>query len=135
MTLELELPSPLVLDPADNLYMPHHDRLQQLPLNPDPADLALLHTPPSLPSNIGTDIMTTGPVQIDVDELDLDLDNSDDIDDNSSDSLEPIDDDNFPSFFSQRGSPSRLFHSHGTYSLPVDGDEMKVCTSSFGAGW
>ena len=131
MTLELELPSPLVLDPADNPYMPHH--LQQLPLNPDPADLALLQTPPALHS-IGADIMTTGSVQTDVDALDLELDNSDDIDDNSSDSLEPIDDDDFPSYFSQRGSPSRLFHSHGTYSLPVDGDEMKVCTSSFGAG-
>jgi hypothetical protein len=76
----------------------------------------------------GPIITTTGPVHNDADELD-------DIDDNSSDSLDSIEDHEFPSFFSQRGSPPRLFHSHGTYSLPVDSDEMKVCTSSFGSSW
>jgi hypothetical protein len=73
-------------------------------------------------------ITTTGPVHNDVD-----VDELDDIDDNSSDSLDSLEDHEFPSFFSQRGSPARLFHSHGTYSLPVDGDEMKVCTSTFGS--
>jgi len=132
--MTFELPSLPMLDRADNPYMPRH--LQQVPLNLDPGDFALLQTLPVLPpSNIGLIdgahrpiIMTTGPVHIDADELN-------DIDDNSSDSLESIDDHEFPSFFSQRSSPPRLFHSYGTYSLPVDGDEMKVCTSSFGAGW
>jgi hypothetical protein len=62
-----------------------------------------------------------------------DPDELDDIDDNSSDSLDSIEDHEFPSFFSTRGSPPRLFHSHGTYNLPVDGDEMKVCTPSYGS--
>lgn len=128
--MTFELPSLPVLDRADNPYMPRH--LQQAPLDFDPGDFALLHPLPELPaSDIGLIdgaqpiIMTTGPVHNDADELD-------DIDDNSSDSLDSIEDHEFPSFFSQRGSPARLFHSHGTYSLPVDGDEMKVCTSTFG---
>jgi hypothetical protein len=129
MTFELPF-----LDRADNPYMPRH--LQQAPLNLDPGDFALLHNLPELPpSNIGLidgahrpNITTTGPVHNDADELD-------DIDDNSSDSLDSIEDHEFPSFFSQRGSPPRLFHSHGTYSLPVDGDEMKVCISIFGSSW
>jgi hypothetical protein len=136
MTFELpSLPVP-VLDRADNPYMPRH--LQQVPLNLDPGDFALLHPLPELPpSNIGLIdgahgpiITTTGPVH-----NDADADELDDIDDNSSDSLDSIEDHEFPSFFSQRGSPPRLFHSHGTYSLPVDGDEMKVCTSTFGSSW
>lgn len=130
--MTFELPSLPVLDRADNPYMPRH--LQQVPPNLDPGDFALLHSLPDLPpSNIGLIngahgpiITTTGPAQNDADELD-------DIDDNSSDSLDSIEDHEFPSFFSQHGSPPRLFHSHGTYSLPVDGDEMKVCSSSFGA--
>ncbi len=130
MTFDL----PSLLDRADNPYMPRH--LQQVPLNLDPGNFALLHPLPNLPpSNIGlidgahgSIITTTGPVHDDADELD-------DIDDNSSDSLDSIEDHEFPTFFSQRGSPPRLFHSHGTYSLPVDGDEMKVCITSFGASW
>ena len=132
--MTFELPSLLVLDRADNPYMPRH--LQQVPLDLDPGDFALLHPLPELPpSNTGLIdrahgpvITTTGPVHNDADELD-------DIDDNSSDSLDSIEDDEFPSFFSQRGSPPRLFHSHGTYILPVDGDEMKVCTSTFSSSW
>jgi hypothetical protein len=133
MTFELP-PSLPVLDRADNPYMPRH--LQQVPVNLDPGDFALLHPlPEQPPSNAGLIngahgpiITTTGPVLNDADELD-------DIDDNSSDSLDSIEDHEFPSFFSQRGSPPRLFHSHGTYSLPVDGDEMKVCTYSLGFSW
>jgi hypothetical protein len=134
--MTFDLPSLPVLDRADNPYMPRH--LQQVPLNLDPGDFALLQTLPVLPlSNIGLIdgthgpiITTTGPVHNGADDSELD-----DIDDNSSDSLDSIEDHEFPSFFSQRSSPPRLFHSHGTYSLPVDGDEMKVCTSSFGASW
>jgi len=61
------------------------------------------------------------------------LDELDDIDDNSSDSLDSIEDHEFPSFFSTRGSPPHLFHPHGTYSLPFDGDEIKVCSLSYGS--
>jgi hypothetical protein len=39
----------------------------------------------------------------------------------------PVEDDEFPTYFQQIGSPPRLFHSHGTYVLPVDIDETKVC--------
>jgi hypothetical protein len=126
------LPPLRVLDRDDNPYMPRH--LQQAPLNLDPGDFALLHPTPELPpDNLGSiagahepiiTTVTTSPVHNDADELD-------DIDDDSSDSPDSIEDHEFPSFFSTRGSPPRLFHSHGTYSLPVDGDEMKVCTSSY----
>jgi hypothetical protein len=128
--MTFDLPPQAVLDRADNPYMPR--RLQQVLFNLDPRDFAPLYPLPELPpNNIGLMdgarpiITTTGPVYNDVDELD-------DIDDNSSDSLDSIEDHEFPSFFSERGSPPRLFHSRGTYSLPVDGDETKVCTSSFG---
>ena len=126
------LPPLRVLDRDDNPYMPRH--LQQAPLNLDPGDFALLHPIPELPpDNLGSisgahepiiNTVTTSPVHNDADELD-------DIDDDSSDSPDSIEDHEFPSFFSTRGSPPRLFHSRGTYSLPVDGDEMKVCTSSY----
>ncbi|KAI9431178.1 S-adenosyl-L-methionine-dependent methyltransferase [Lactarius indigo] len=49
----------------------------------------------------------------------------DDIDDNSSDTIDPIEDHEFPTYFQQIGSPPRLFHSHGSYVLPVDSDETK----------
>ncbi|KAH9993441.1 S-adenosyl-L-methionine-dependent methyltransferase [Russula vinacea] len=121
MTFEL----PSLLDRADNPYMPR--QLQLVPLNLDPGDFALLHPLPDFPHNNialidgahGPVITTTGPVYDDADEL------VDDTDDNSSDSLDSIEDHEFPTYFSQRGSPPRLFHSHGTYTLPVDGDEMK----------
>lgn len=127
MTFEL----PPLPDRADNPYMPR--QMQLVHPNLDPGDFALLHPLPEFPSgNIGLIdgahgpvFTTTGPVHDDVDEFD-------DIDDNSSDSLDSIEDHEFPTFFSQRGSPPRLFHSHGTYILPVDGDEIKVCITSFG---
>jgi hypothetical protein len=127
MTFEL----PSLLDRADNPYLPR--QLQSVPLDLDPGDFALLHPLPDFPPTDvglingahGPVITTTGPVLDDADEL------VDDIDDSSSDSLDSIEDHEFPSFFSQRGSPPRLFHSHGTYPLPVDGDEMKVCITSF----
>jgi hypothetical protein len=122
---------PPLLDPADNPYMPRC--LQDLPLNLDPDDFAVPHSVPISPtsntglidSGHGPAMSTAGPMQGDMDV------HFDDIDDNSSESLDSIEDHEFPSFFTQRGSPPRLFHSHGTYSLPVDGDEMKVCITSF----
>lgn len=125
MTFEL-------LDPADNPYLPRY--LQDVSLNLNPDDFALLHPPPEfLPDSIdlmdgahGSALSTAGPVHDDMDAF------TDDIDDNSSESLVSIEDDEYPSFFAQRGSPPRLFHSHGTYILPVDSDEMKVCTTIFG---
>ena len=123
MTFEL----PSLLDRADNPYMPL--QMQLVHPNLDPGDFALLHPLPEFPpGNIdlingahGPVITSTGPVHDDADEL------VDDIDDSSSDSLDSIEDHEFPTFFSQSGSPPRLFHSHGTYALPVDGDEIKVC--------
>ncbi|KAI0262790.1 hypothetical protein BC834DRAFT_890257 [Gloeopeniophorella convolvens] len=44
---------------------------------------------------------------------------------NSSDSLVEIEPHEFPGYFSERGVPARLFHSHGMYCFPVDSDEMK----------
>jgi hypothetical protein len=126
MTFELGT-SLTVLDPADNPYMPHH--LQQTPLNFDPGHFAILQTlPEPPPNNVSSIYGAHGPVHNDEDK-------DDDADDNSSDSLDSIEDHEFPFFFSERSSPPRLFHSHGTYSLPVDGHEMKVCTSSFGSRW
>ncbi|KAI9448738.1 S-adenosyl-L-methionine-dependent methyltransferase [Russula earlei] len=123
----MTFPLPSVLDRADNPYMPRH--LQNLSLNLDIEDFAVQDPLPEfLPSNIGqpeingahrTAISTAGPVHDDVEA------HTDDSDDNSSESLDPVEDDEFPFFFAQRGSPPRLFHSHGTYRLPVDSDEMK----------
>jgi len=118
----MTFPLPSVLDRTDNPYMPRH--LQNLSLNLDSEDFAVQHPLPEIPpSNLnGTHrpaMLTAGPVHDDVDGY------TDDVDDDSSESLDPIEDDEFPYFFAQRGSPPRLFHSHGTYCLPVDSDEMK----------
>ena len=125
MTYDLPVPIPQ----ADNPYMPL--QMQLAHPNLDPGDFTLAHPlPESPPGNIGLIdgahgpvITTTGPVYDNADEL------VGDIDDYSSDSssLDSIEDHEFPTFFSQSGSPPRLFHSHGTYVLPVDGDEIKVC--------
>jgi len=121
MVFELEPP----LDRADNPYMPRH--LQDVRLNLDPDDFAVPYTLPKFPPH-NTGMIDSGhmpslsvatPMHDDMDE------HLDDFDDNSSDSLDSLEDHEFPSYFTQRGSPPRLFHSHGTYSLPVDGDEMK----------
>ncbi len=122
---------PPLLDPADNPYMPRC--LQDVPLNLDPDDFAVPHSVPISPTgNTGLIDSGHGPAMSTADPMQGDMDvHFDDIDDNSSESLDSIEDHEFPSFFTQRGSPPRLFHSHGTYSLPVDGDEMKVCITSF----
>lgn len=127
MVFELEPP----FDPADNPFLPR--RLQDVRLNLDPGDFAVPHILPEFPPhNTGmidggnvSSLSIATPMDDDTDE---DLD---DFDDNSSDSLDSLEDHEFPSYFTQRGSPPRLFHSHGTYSLPVDGDEMKVCITTF----
>jgi hypothetical protein len=107
-------------------------------LNLDPGEFALLNPLPDPPSsNVGLIDDAHGPVITNTgaghdvaDELVNDID--DNLDDNASDSLHSIEDYEYPSFFSQRGSPPRLFHSYGTYALPVDGDEGKVCITGFG---
>jgi hypothetical protein len=121
-------PLPL-LDRADNPYMPRY--LQDIPLHLDPGEFAISHFlsefPPGntglMDGNHGSAVSTVYPTHNDMDVY------LDDFDDNSSDSLDPLEDHEFPDFFTQRGSPPRLFHSHGTYRLPVDGDEMKVCVT------
>ena len=126
MVFELEPP----LDRADNPYMPRH--LQDVRLNLDPDDFAVPHILPGFPPHI-PGMMDSGPVSslsIATPMHDDMEEHLDDFDDNSSDSLDSLEDHEFPSYFTQRGSPPRLFHSHGTYSLPVDGDEMKVCITS-----
>ena len=123
MTFEI----PALLDRADNPYMPRY--LQDVCLDHDPDDFSVPHSLPRFPSGNTSPIdsghmspvSTADPLH---DDTDVYLD---DIDDNSSESLDSIEDHEFPSFFTQRGSPPRLFHSHGTYSLPVDSDEIKVC--------
>jgi hypothetical protein len=121
-----EIPTPL--DRADNPYMPRH--LQDVPLEHDPDEFSVPHSFPFA----NTGLIDSGhPSAVSIpnalhDDTDVYLDN---IDDNSSESLDSIEDHEFPSFFTQLGSPPRLFHSHGTYSLPVDGDEMKVCITNF----
>ena len=127
MTFEISA----LLDRADNPYMPRH--LQDVPLDHDPDDFSVPHSFSHFPfSNTGpidggrvSAVSTADPLHDDPDTY------LDDIDDNSSESLDSIQDHEFPTFFTQRGSPPRLFHSHGTYSLPVDGDEMKVCIAIF----
>jgi hypothetical protein len=131
MTYEIPPTLPTLLDRTDNPYMPRY--LQNAALDHDPDDFSVPHSLPQFPStNTGpidgghmSAMSTADPLH---DDTDVYLD---DIDDNSSDSLDSIEDDEFPSFFAQRGSPPRLFHSHGTYNLPVDSDEMKVCITSF----
>lgn len=132
--MTFKLPSLQTLDQDDNPYMPHHLQNISLYLNPGHFLLQTVTLPVLPPTGSNTAsmdganrpvIITNRPVNNNTDELD-------NIDDNSSDTLDSIEDHEFPSFFSQRSSPPRLFHSHGTYNLPVDSDETKVCTSGFG---
>jgi len=125
MTYEIPPALPTLLDRTDNPYMPRY--LQNACLDHDPDDFSVPHSLSQFPSTNTSPIngghmsamSTPDPLH---DDTDVYLD---DIDDNSSESLDSIEDDEFPSFFAQRGSPPRLFHSHGTYNLPVDSDEMK----------
>ncbi|KAI0294077.1 hypothetical protein B0F90DRAFT_1341115, partial [Multifurca ochricompacta] len=114
---------PHLTDPADNPYLPRSQQNVVLSLHPDEFDYAY-----SLPEFLfggadliengahGSAMSNAGPVHDD---------GVEDVDDNSSETLDPIEDHEFPSYFAQHGEPPRLFHSHGNYSLPVDGDEIK----------
>jgi hypothetical protein len=114
-----------VYDPNDNPYMPL--RLQDAVLNLDPGHFDFLHPLPVFPTHGASPVHGIAPVVSDAGLVDDDAESLlDDIDDNSSEALVPIEDHDFPSYFAEHGSPQRLFHSHGSYSLPVDGDEMKV---------
>lgn len=111
---------------CDNPYSPFETLDVQLEL-----DVAAIPQiiPEVMPSSLS--VATLGPMHSDMDNhsevYDTDLD-----DDNSSDTLVLLEDCEFPSYFSVRGSPlPRLFPSYGAYCLPVDGDEMKVRITSF----
>lgn len=138
------LPHPSCIPRNDNPYLPHH--LQGIYLKVD--DLAVPEILLDFPSHTTNktyggcesfssvappmhglgdiSIATSIPVHDDM----MPNEHIADTDDNSSDSLEPLKDHEFPGYFTEYGSPLRLFHSHGTYGLPVDGTEMKVCTTS-----
>lgn len=122
MTVEPFELSPIsdMFDPMDNPYMPRSQQHIRLALDPA-TDLFLHRFPAFPPTAYAPAIWATGPVA-DEEETAFDVD---DIDDNSSDTIDPIEDHEFPTYFQQIGSPPRLFHSHGSYVLPVDSDETK----------
>ena len=116
MTVPLEP----MFDPTDNPYMPR--RLQNIYLALDPNDLAFPHPLPAFPPAAHDPVMlAAGPI----DELET-VYSPDDVDDNSPMMLVPLEDHEFPAYFKSLGSPPRLFHSHGSYVLPVDSNETKV---------
>lgn len=102
------------IDPTDNPYMPRHQ--QNIRLRLDHTDLAFLN--PFPPAAQPPAMSGAGPM---ANEEEM-APGADDIDD---DTLDPIEDHEFPTFFRQIGTPPRLFHSHGSYVLPVDSDETK----------
>ncbi len=110
-----------MFDPADNPYMPRSQQNVRLALGP--TDLDFLHPFPAFPPAAHAPVMlAVGPMAYEGEMAA----GPDDIDDNS-DLLDPIEDHEFPLYFQQIGTPPRLFHSHGSYVLPVDSDETKVC--------
>ncbi|KAI9448628.1 S-adenosyl-L-methionine-dependent methyltransferase [Lactarius psammicola] len=116
MTFEL---SPIMFDPADNPYLPRSQQNVRLALNP--TDLDFIHPFPAFPPAAHAPAILAASPMANEGEM---ATCADDIDDNS-DIVDPIEDDAFPTYFRQIGSPSRLFHSHGSYVLPVDSDETK----------
>ncbi|KAF8264853.1 hypothetical protein EI94DRAFT_1805225 [Lactarius quietus] len=86
-----------MFDPTDNPYMPRN--LQGIRLALDPNDLAFPHPGDGVSRRRAED--------------------------DSSIVLIPLEEDEFPRHFKQFGSPPRLFHSHGSYVLPVDSNETK----------
>jgi hypothetical protein len=120
-----------LLDCSNNPYL--LCSLQDVLLNLHPNKFAILHIPSESPPH-STGMINSGhissqsistPMHDDMDE------NLNDFDNNLSDLLDSLKDHEFLSYFTQCSSPLCLFHSYGTYSLPVDGDEMKVYTTSF----
>lgn len=111
----------LLPDRADGPYTPRHP--QGVCLNLEVDDVAILPLPEFSPRN--AEPIDGGNMNDSEDFYEIDSDDS------LSDSLESLKDDQFPSYFIERGSPPRLFDSHGAYGLPVDGSEQKVCTTNF----
>ena len=113
------------LDPSDNQYIPLEVQNFHLDLDDAAVPHILAKVPPQ--SDFISSLVSSLRVGADNNRLEVQVDGDDD---NSSDSLILLDDHEFPYYFSMRGSPLRLFHSHGAYSLPVDSDEMKVRVTS-----
>ncbi|SRR6266702_590548 len=119
MTFELS-PMSNIFDAAGNPYIPHSQQNIFL----DPTNLDLLNLSPAFPPAAHAPAMlAAGPIA----NKGETTSSADDIDDNSE-ILDPIEDHEFPIYFRQIGTPPRLFHSYGSYVLPVDSDETKVQT-------
>ena len=114
-------PVDLRYEQPDNPYLPRSQ--QNIHLALDPEDLAFLHPLPTFPPT------AHAPAMLAAGSLNEQktAHSADDVDDNSSVELVPLEDDDFPTYFRQIGSPPRLFHAHGSYVLPVDSNEIKVC--------
>jgi len=108
-----------MFDPTDNPYMPRNQQNMRLAI--DPNDLAF---PRPIPAAHAPAMLVVSPMN----EREMaygDEDDDDDVPIHSPIILDPIQDHEFPAYFRQMGSPPRLFHSHGSYVLPVDSDETK----------
>ena len=108
-----------MFDPTDNPYLPRS--LHNIRLAIDPNDIAFPHPVPASPIvAYAPAVLSGGPMSMNGRETAYD--------NNSPVILDPLEEDDFPNYFQQLGSPPRLFHSHGSsYVLPVDSDETKVC--------
>lgn len=120
----MTVPLSPMFDPTDNPYLPRS--LQNIRLAIDPNDLAFPHPIPAFPiAAYAPAILAGGPISMNGQETAYGAHN---IGNNSPVILDPLEEDDFPNYFQQLGSPPRLFHSHGSsYVLPVDSDETKVC--------
>jgi hypothetical protein len=113
----MTVPLSPMFDPTDNPYMPRS--MQNIRLDIDPNDLAFPHPIPAFPLNAHAPAMlAAGPMN--------GRDSAYGIHNVENNSRVPLEEDEFPTYFKQIGSPPRLFHSHGSYALPVDSDETKV---------
>lgn len=112
----MTVPLSPMFDPTDNPYMPRS--MQNIRLDIDPNDLAFPHPIPAFPLNAHAPAMlAAGPMN--------GRDSAYGIHNVENNSRVPLEEDEFPTYFKQIGSPPRLFHSHGSYALPVDSDETK----------
>jgi len=107
-----------MFDPTDNPYMPRN--LQGIRLALDPNDLAFPHPVPPYP------LVAHAPATLNPGPNEREMAYpADSAEDDTSIVLIPLEEDEFPRHFKQFGSPPRLFHSHGSYVLPVDSNETK----------
>ena len=120
----MTVPLSPIFDPTDNPYMPRNQ--QNIHLALDPNDLAFPRSIPAFPPAAQTPAV--GPMN--EWEMMYDDDDDDDVPIDSPVILDELQDHDFPAYFRQMGSPPRLFHSHGSYVLPVDSNETKVCYNS-----